>query len=89
MRRTRRWRVLPPVSKRRALEALRYQAERVSPAQPQLIDTFRMEDEFIDSLKRIYSLSKRLAKLLLPTGRLGQGGLSRALANVVGPVADA
>ena len=48
-------------------EALRYQAERVSPTQPRLIDIFRMEDEFIDSLKRIYSLSRRLAKLLLPT----------------------
>ena len=30
------------------------------------IAAFRMEDEFIDSLKRIYSHAKRHAKLLLP-----------------------
>jgi phosphate:Na+ symporter len=48
-------------------EALRYQAERVAPTTPDLVTTFRMEDEFIDSLKRIYSLSKRLAKLQLPS----------------------
>ena len=47
-------------------EALRYQAERVGPTTPDLIAVFRMEDEFIDSLKRIYSHAKRLAKLLLP-----------------------
>ncbi len=41
--------------------------ERVCAAQPQLIEIFRMEDEFIDRLKRVYSLSKRLAKLRLPT----------------------
>ena len=47
-------------------EALRYQAERVAPTTPDLIAVFRMEDEIIDSLKRIYSHAKRLAKLLLP-----------------------
>jgi phosphate:Na+ symporter len=47
-------------------EALRYQAERVAPTTPDLIAAFRMEDEVIDSLKRIYSHAKRLAKLLLP-----------------------
>jgi phosphate:Na+ symporter len=47
-------------------EALRHQAERVAPTTPDLIAVFRMEDEYIDSLKRIYSLAKRLAKLLLP-----------------------
>ena len=47
-------------------EALSYQAERVAPTTPDLIAVFRMEDEFIDSLKRIYSHAKRLAKLLLP-----------------------
>ena len=31
-----------------------------------LLAVFRMEDEFIDSFKRIYSHAKRLAKLLLP-----------------------
>jgi hypothetical protein len=47
-------------------EALHYQAQRVSPTTPDLIATFRMEDEVIDSLRRIYDLSKRLAKLMLP-----------------------
>jgi phosphate:Na+ symporter len=46
--------------------ALEYQQERVSPTEPQLIALFRLEDEVIDALKRIYSLSKRLANLLLP-----------------------
>jgi phosphate:Na+ symporter len=47
-------------------ESLQYQAERVAPTTPDLIATFRMEDEVIDALRRIYRLSKRLAKLLLP-----------------------
>ena len=46
--------------------ALQFQAQRVVPTTPDLIATFRMEDEVIDSLKRIYDLSKRLAKLMLP-----------------------
>ena len=51
---------------RQIAEALDYQAERVAPTTPDLIAVFRMEDEIIDSLKRIYSHAKRLAKLLLP-----------------------
>jgi phosphate:Na+ symporter len=47
-------------------EALRFQAQRVTPSDPGLIEIFRLEDEVIDALKRIYSLSKRIAKLLLP-----------------------
>jgi len=47
-------------------DALRFQAQAISPAAPDLVETFRLEDEVIDGLKRIYSLSKRLAKLLLP-----------------------
>ena len=47
-------------------DALQYQAERVVPTTPDLIATFRMEDEVIDALRRIYRLSKRVAKLLLP-----------------------
>jgi len=47
-------------------DALEYQQERVAPTEPQLIALFRLEDEVIDALKRIYSLSKRLANLLLP-----------------------
>jgi hypothetical protein len=47
--------------------ALRYQAERAALTSPDLISTFRLEDEVIDSLRRIYRLSKRLAKLILPS----------------------
>jgi phosphate:Na+ symporter len=47
-------------------DALRFQAQVVSPTAPDLVDSFRLEDEIIDGLKRIYSLSKRLAKGLLP-----------------------
>jgi phosphate:Na+ symporter len=47
-------------------DALRFQAQVVSPTTPDLVDSFRLEDEIIDGLKRIYSLSKRLAKGLLP-----------------------
>ena len=47
-------------------EALEYQAERVAPTTPDLITTFRMEDEVIDAFRRIYRLSRRLAKLMLP-----------------------
>ena len=35
-------------------DALQYQAERVAPTTPDLIATFRMEDEVIDALRRIY-----------------------------------
>jgi len=47
-------------------EALQYQADRVAPTTPDLISVFRMEDEIIDALTRIYRLSRRLAKLMLP-----------------------
>ena len=47
-------------------EALQYQADRVAPTTPNLIAVFRMEDEVIDALTRIYRLSRRLAKLMLP-----------------------
>lgn len=39
-------------------EALDYQAMRVAPTTPDLITTFRMEDEFIDALQRIYRLTR-------------------------------
>ena len=38
----------------------------MSPTTPNLIAMFRMEDEVIDALRRIYELSKRLSKLILP-----------------------
>jgi len=47
-------------------EALQYQADRVAPTTPDLISIFRMEDEVIDALTRIYRLSRRVAKLMLP-----------------------
>jgi phosphate:Na+ symporter len=47
-------------------DALEFQQERISPLEPQLVTLFRLEDEVIDALKRIYALSKRLANLLLP-----------------------
>ena len=47
-------------------DALEYQQERIAPTEPQLVTLFRLEDEVIDALRRIYSLSKRLANLLLP-----------------------
>ena len=53
-------------------ESLQYQADRVAPTTPDLIATFRMEDEVIDALRRIYRLSKRLAKLLLPEAVLAK-----------------
>jgi phosphate:Na+ symporter len=54
-------------------EALQYQADRVAPTtSPELITNFRMEDEFIDALHRIYQLSKRLARLMLPAAVTGR-----------------
>ncbi len=47
-------------------DALDYQQERFSSSDGQLAALFRLEDDVIDSLKRIYSLSKRVANLLLP-----------------------
>jgi len=47
-------------------DALQYQAVRVAPTTPDLIATFRMEDDVIDALRRMYRLSKRVAQLLLP-----------------------
>jgi phosphate:Na+ symporter len=47
-------------------DALQFQAERVTPTTPDLIATFRREDEVIDSLRRIYRLSRRLATLIIP-----------------------
>lgn len=47
-------------------DALEFQQERIAPTDPDLVTRFRLEDEVIDTMKRIYSLSKRLANLLLP-----------------------
>jgi phosphate:Na+ symporter len=47
-------------------DALEYQQERISPTESHLITRFRLEDEIIDSLKRIYDLSKRIGNLVVP-----------------------
>ena len=47
-------------------DALEFQQERIAPTDPDLVTRFRLEDEIIDAMKHIYTLSKRLANLLLP-----------------------
>lgn len=47
-------------------DALDFQQERIAPTDPDLVMRFRLEDEVIDAMKHIYTLSKRLANLLLP-----------------------
>jgi phosphate:Na+ symporter len=41
--------------------------EHMKPGEKRLIEITRLENELIDSLKRIYSLSKRISKLVIPT----------------------
>jgi len=53
-------------------DSLKYQEDRVALTTPDLIATFRMEDEVIDALRRMYRLSRRLAKLLLPEAVLAR-----------------
>ena len=47
-------------------EAIQMQAKRLKQEGAENIDVTHMENELMDSLKRIYSLSKRIAKLSLP-----------------------
>ncbi len=47
-------------------DALEFQQDRIAPTDPDLVTRFRLEDEMIDTLKRIYGLAKRIANLLLP-----------------------
>ncbi len=47
-------------------DALEFQQDRIAPTDPHLVMRFRLEDEMIDSLKRIYALARRIANLLLP-----------------------
>jgi len=44
---------------------LELQAERLSQATEQRLDIFRIQMEWVEALKRIYTLSKRVAKLQL------------------------
>ena len=61
-----------------AHESLQYQADRVAPTTPDLIATFRMEDEVIDALRRIYRLSKAPGQTHAAGGRFKQGVLTAA-----------
>ncbi|WP_448553137.1 Na/Pi cotransporter family protein [Thalassotalea montiporae] len=47
-------------------EAIQMQAKRLKQEGSENIDVTHMENELMDSMKRIYSLSKRIAKLSLP-----------------------
>jgi phosphate:Na+ symporter len=57
---------MKPTVNRLIEDALEFQQQRVAPAAPDLIAQFRIEGQVIDALKRVYSLSKRLANLMLP-----------------------
>lgn len=48
------------------LEALQLQAQRLKTEGADNIDITKFENELIDSMKRIYSLTKRIARLALP-----------------------
>jgi phosphate:Na+ symporter len=47
-------------------QALQLQAQRLKSEGADNIDVTMFENELIDSMKRIYSLSKRIAKLMVP-----------------------
>ena len=49
-----------------ALNALKKQSERLQKEGPHNIDVTQFENELIDSMKRIYSLTKRIARLSVP-----------------------
>lgn len=46
-------------------EALNYQAQRMNLSDQKLLYKFRIEDEIIDSLKRIYALTRRIARSMV------------------------
>lgn len=52
----------------------RFQAERLLPRKGYALGGTRVENDIVDGFKRIYSLSKRIAKLVLPTV-LHEGGV--------------
>jgi len=51
---------------RLVLQAIKVQAQRLQAEGADKIDITKFENELIDSMKRIYSLTKRIAKLALP-----------------------
>jgi phosphate:Na+ symporter len=51
---------------RRINEALTHQAGKLAEDDPKRLAVFRMEMDVMDSLKRIYTLSKRMARTVLP-----------------------
>jgi len=52
---------------RRVDEALKYQVEMIGVKDPQHLERMRLEMEVLDKLKRIYALTKRIAKTILPS----------------------
>jgi len=46
--------------------ALQHQAGRLGAGDERHLEVLRLEMEFVDKLKRIYALSKRIAKAVLP-----------------------
>ena len=54
-------------------EALRFQSERLSERREHAMVATRVENDIIDGFKRIYSLSKRIAKLVIPKTLLEEG----------------
>ena len=47
-------------------EVMEHQASKLSPDDPQRLDKFRLETGLVDSLKRIYTLAKRIARIEAP-----------------------
>ena len=47
-------------------EVMEHQASKLSPDDPQRLDKFRLETGLVDSLKRIYTLAKRIARIEIP-----------------------
>jgi len=47
-------------------EVMEHQASKLSPDDPQRLDKFRLETGLVDSLKRIYTLAKRIARIEVP-----------------------
>jgi len=54
---------------RRMQAALAHQASRLAAGDPNRLEIFRMEMDLLDALKRIHTLSKRMARTVLPAQR--------------------
>ena len=51
-------------------EVMEHQANKLGPDDPQLLDVFRLETGLVDSLKRIFTLAKRIARIEVPKAML-------------------